>query len=347
MYSHTLYNEAVLRDQINRQKKHAWDLEKNIDWELGVETDKYLLPIDKDAIAFPGASEEQKLALSQLLGLIINATISEMEDVITKLRDSAWIQVLKSYPVNPEMWELGELFFEEERKHSYAFARYNLFFSETMGIDPEKLDLIIPKAYGSLFLKAVTANAKSGGNAFWWVVASVEEVSIELYKHLHVHRDKIDPLFHEVHLRHMEEESRHHNYAFLMLEVINQRQSTIMQKLHKKFDLVFAQVFQTGWVLGELHKVLNAAKFKKDHPFFEVIASCKPLFEKLSTIELAEKLFISAPYISLVLNNRFHKKTALTARQQQAFIIPFPKPNLVPTASSNDDKFILPKKTLL
>ncbi len=346
MYSHTLFNEEVLSEQIKRQKKHAWDLEKSIDWEKGVDPSKYLLPIDEDAVAFPGASDEQKLALSQLLGLVINSTISEMEDVITKLRDTAWLRVLRSYPVNPEMWELGDLFFEEERKHSYAFARYNLMFAETFGIDPEKLDLIIPKAYGSLFLRAVTSNANSGGNAFWWVVASVEEVSIELYKHLHIHRHKLDPLFHEVHLKHMEEESRHHNYAFLMLEVLNQRDSTLMQKMHKKFDLLFAQIFQTTWILSELHKVFNAEKFKKDHPFFEVIASCRPLFEKLSYPELAKRLFISAPYISLVLNSGFHKKTSLTAKQQKALIFPFPKPQIVATASANHEPFILPKKLI-
>lgn len=347
MYSHTLFNEAILSDQIARQKKHAWDLEKSIDWEKGVDASKYLLPIDQDAVAFPGASPEQKLALSQLLGLVINSTIAEMEDVITKLRDTAWMRVLKSYPVNPEMWELGELFFEEERKHSLAFARYNLMFAETLGIDPEKLDQIIPKAYGSVFLKAVTANARSGGHAFWWVVASVEEVSIELYRQLHVHKHKIDPLFHEVHLKHMEEESRHHNYAFLMLEVINQRESTLFQKWYKKFDLLFAQFFQTGWILAELHKVFNAEKLKREHPFFEVIAGCLPLFEKLSKVELAKRLFISAPYISLVLNNRFHKKTALTAKQQHAMIISFPKPQIVPTASADDNQYLLPKKLIL
>ncbi len=117
------FDHEALRAQIQSQKDHSWDLERDVPWEKGIDKECFLLPLDEDSIVFPGASAEQRLALSQYTGLVINATISEMEAVIHKLKDSAWRSVLKSYPVNPEMIELGELFFSEEGKHSELFSR--------------------------------------------------------------------------------------------------------------------------------------------------------------------------------------------------------------------------------
>jgi hypothetical protein len=331
MFSKNLFDHKALRAQVLRQKKHAWDLSKDINWGQGIDPKRYLLPLDNDAVAFPGASAEQKLALSQLLGLIINSTIAEMEDVITKLRTTAWENILRSYPVNPEMWELGELFFEEETKHSLAFSQYNQIFCQSQGINRESLDLILPKAYGSLFLKAIVKNAKWGGHAFWWVVAAVEEVSIEIYREMNRHRSTIDPLYFEVHFKHMEEESRHHNYAFLMLEIINRRDPGLFSTFHKKTDLLIAQIFSTGWVIAELNKVFEAKRFKNEHPFFETIASCAPLLKNLPPHELARRLFISAPYISLVLNTGHHRLTSASAQRHHAFSIPFPSPSAVET----------------
>ena len=227
MSGNGIYNHEALGAQVARQRKYAWDLEKSIPWKIGVDSDRYLLPLDSDSIAFPGASAEQRVILSQLIGLIINSTIAEMENVINNLRASAWEKVLRSYPVSPEMWELGHLFFVEENKHALAFERYNRVFCAQTGIDPDLMKQLLPRAFGSVFLKAVIANANSGGNAFWWIVASVEEVSMVLYKQINQSRDSVDPLYYLVHRRHMEEETRHHNYAFLMLDLIQRRQGAV------------------------------------------------------------------------------------------------------------------------
>ncbi len=331
MFTQVLYDPQALALQVTRQKKYAWDLDKQIPWHLGVDTSSYLLPLDCQSIAFPGASAEQKLAISQLLGLIVNSTIAELEDVITKLRYTCWIEILRSYPVGPELEQLGELFFEEEQKHSKAFHKYNLTFCRDLGIDVSDLNRLIPKAYGSLFLKAITQNAKFGGHAFWWVVAAVEEVSIDLYKNISPFKKEIDPLFHEVHLRHMEEESRHHNYAFLMLEVIRERQKSVSDYFFSKTDRALGQVFTSGWVVAELSKVFEAKKFKHKHPFFETLASCEPLFKQVGPLDLAKKLFVSAPYISLMLNGKNHKKTSKIALEHKALSFPFPEPVKSPT----------------
>jgi len=320
-----------LVSQIKLQRKHMWNIEKDIPWEQGIDPTKYFLPLDKDAIVFPHANADQRLVLSQLMGLVINSTISEMEGVIHKLKDLAWEQILRSYPANPEMWELGELFFKEEKKHSVAFARYIEMFCETTGIRNRHLDHILPKAFGSIFQKAIIANAKAGGHAFWWVVATVEEVSIEIYKQMHHHKTAIDPLFYTVHRRHAEEESRHRNYAFLMLDLVRRRMPSLQRFFHKRTDLLFAQAFSTGWIVTELHKVFYTEKLSKAHPFFATVSSCLPLIKAFSIPKLFEQLFVRAPYISLVLNTRNQVETAKMARRHKALSLPLPKVKLVPT----------------
>jgi hypothetical protein len=326
----SLLDDVSLAAQIRLQRKHAWDLEKDIDWRRGVDSGCYLLPLDRDAIAFPGASAEQRLALSQLMGLVINSTICEMEDVIHKLKDSAWDALLRHYPVNPEIRELGELFFEEERKHSLAFDRYIDLFCEELAIERRNLDRLLPKAFGSLFLRSIIANAKLGGCAFWWVVASVEEVSIEIYRQIHPYRDQIDPLYYTVHRKHLEDEARHRSYAFLMLELIEKTETSVLQKIYRKGDLLWAQVFSSGWVIAELHKVFEAQRLRTKHPFFATIAECLPLLRKISPASLLRRFFVSAPYISLVLNAKHHRLTLRAARSQKMPRFPLPDPELRP-----------------
>ena len=321
-------NDEALSAQIESQKKHAWCLEQDIPWEKGVDLNRFLLPLDQDAIAFPGANAEQRLALSQLMGLIINATIGEMEKVIHKLREVAFENILREYPVNPEMWELGDLFFKEEAKHSAAFARYVDVFADTMGIDRDQLDRLLPKAFGSLFLKKIMENARSGGFAFWWVVASVEEVSIEIYRPLQQYRDEIDPLYHMIHLRHLEEEARHRNYAFLMLDLLTRQPPSLKLWMRKKTDLILAQGLSAAWVLSELSKVHEAKALRHEHPFFATIHSALPLMKKVSFPDLFRRLFVSAPFISLVLNQRYHRHTRKTAQDFGILSFPYPEPRM-------------------
>ncbi len=321
------FDYAALRAQIQWQKERTWDLDTGISWEMGIDLTRDFLPLDSDAVAFPGASEEQRRALSQYLGLVINGTISEMEGVIHKLKDVAWNQVLRRYPVNPEMWELGELFFEEEIKHSRMFGRYNEEFCKASGVDEAQLKTLLPRAFGSWFQKAVIANSNGGGHAFWWLVASAEEVSIEIYRAIHRHRETMDPLYHLIHKKHLEDESRHRNYAFLMLDVIERSgASSLKERFHRKTDLLFSQLFSTGWVVTELTKIFESKRLKREHPFFETLATCLPLVRKVPLHDLVRKLFVTAPYISLVLNTRNHPHTIETAEARKVLRFPFPKP---------------------
>ncbi len=326
MKPQNIFDTHGLRHQLQDQKQHVWDLDQDISWNTGIDMSKGFLPLDQDSIAFPNATYEQKLALSQFMGLVVNSTISEMEDVAVKIRDIAWRKILDSYPVNPEMYELGEQFFAEEAKHSSLFQKFNEMFCQTNNIDPQELNIILPRAYGSRFQKAIIKNAKSGGHAFWWIVAMVEEVALLIYQNLYKDRKSIDPLYFVIHKKHFEEESKHTNYAFLMLDLIKKRNNQAKQKIHNRFDLIYSELFSIPWIITELKRVLLVKDFSERNDFFKRLNSCIPLIKNLSTLELANRLFVSAPYISLILNKHYHRLSKKAAKSHRALSIPRPTP---------------------
>jgi len=260
------------------------------------------------------------------MGLIVNSTISEMEDCLPKLRHTGWERILRAYPANPELWELGELFFAEEAKHARAFGRYLDSFCTALGVERDDLDSLLPKAFGSNFQRAITANAVSGGHAFWWVVASVEEVSINIYHQIYRSKDQIDPLYFQLHRKHLEEESRHANYAFLMLSLVENGPESLRGRMHRKLDFLFSQLVGAPWVLTELYKFFRVRELKHKHPFFEVLASCIPLYERLSTAEKIRRMFLSAPYISWFLNPHYRRLHRSAADRLGSLVPPFPEP---------------------
>ncbi len=335
-------NSTELRQQCQWQRERAWDVERDIPWSLGIDTSKYFLPLDENNIVFPGASPRQRKVLSQFVGLLINATIAEMEGVIHKLKDAAWNQVLRRNPVNPEMLELGELFFQDERKHSVAFNRYNEIFCKQEGISLEDMSRLLPKAFGSYFQRAIIADAQKGGDAFWWVVASVEEVSIEIYRMIHRFETELDPLYFTVHRKHLEDESRHRNYAFLMLELIGNGERGIRGFLRRKASLVLAQTVSSAWVIAELTKVYEAENLKDRHPFFAELATCLPLLRQQSIPKLLWNLLVKAPYISTVLNLNFHRHTKETAKAQFVPHVPLPTPQPGPLSGHPFDNRKIP-----
>jgi hypothetical protein len=222
------------------------------------------------------------------------------------------------------MKELGELFFDEEAKHARAFGRYLDLFCHATGCERDDLDALLPKAFGSYFQKAVTQNAVAGGHAFWWVVASVEEVSIAIFQDLQRNKAGIDPLFYELHRRHLEEEVRHANYAFLMLGLVQRAGPSWRRLLHKKVDYLISQLVGAPWVVTELYKFFSVERLRGVHPFFDTLASCIPLFERLSKPQLVRRMFLAAPYVSWLLNPSWRRNHQKTAQALGAFVPSFP-----------------------
>ena len=327
------FNHNELRDHLKLQQKCAWDLDTCVDWTVGVDAQKFLLPLDESSIAFPGASNEQKLALSQLMGLIVNATISEMEDCLPKLKKFAWDDVLKDYPVNPELVALGEQFFLEEAKHAAAFKRYLATFCQSLGIESDDLDLLLPKAFGSHFQAAIIRNARSGGQAFWWVVSNVEEVSINIFQGIYRNKNDVDPLYFNLHRRHLEEESRHANYAYLMIELNKHQNRGLRGWWHRKTDFTWAQLVAAPWVITELYKFFNVKHLKHKNPWVEVLASCIPLYEKMNQSEKIRRMFIAAPYVSWILNPNHRQMHIDATKELGSWNLPFPEAKKVPVVT--------------
>jgi predicted metal-dependent hydrolase len=326
-----LFDADSLSRQDQIQADLGWDLESGIPWNLTVDFSKPLLPLDTDALVFPGASREQRLVLSQYLGLVINSTIAEMEGVIHQLKDSAWQKWMDEFPVNPEMRQLGERFFEEEAKHSLAFERYNEKFVSELALPSEVLSRLMPKAFGSWFLKAIELNARAGGAAFWWVVSAVEEVSIEIYRQMHAHEKNLEPLFFQLHRRHLEDEARHRNYAFLMLELGAKRPHGMARSMLWQTDLLWAQGWTTAWVVAELTRLYEVKKMKSDHEWLRTLQSCLPLMKPLGAVEILKRFLFSAPYVSHVLNPHHHRHTTKLAVKQKVWRFPWPKPRVPST----------------
>lgn len=312
-----VFDSTQLRSQIALQTSHGWAPEI-IPFSQGIDLSKSFLPLDQDNLFFPNASAEQRLALSQLFGLIVNETITEMECSMPRLKYLGWELLLKRFPVNPEMFELGELFFAEEEKHAQTFKKYFDLFSKETGIEPHDLSSLLPKAFNSRFQQAIIHNAEHGGHAFWWVVANVEDVSIQVFREIAKSKKEVDPLFFELHKRHAEEEARHDNYAFLMLDAAHRSLPGIRGQLFAKKDLLLAQAVSTPWLLTELTKIFRVKHLKHKHPWFDVLASTLPLLESLPKIEMTRKVFLTAPYIGWLLNPKFHKKSNREASKHGA-----------------------------
>lgn len=322
MKSMSAFDHLALAKQLELQKKHAWDLEEAFPWAKGINLDKPFVPLDENNIAFPGASMEQRIALSQMIGLMVNETICEMECSLPRLKYQAWEQHLRRFPVNPEMFELGELFFEEEEKHAESFKRFLHMFCDQTGIDRATLKTLLPNALNSVFQKSMIWNAERGGHAFWWVVAAVEETSIQVFKAVHSNKTQIDPLFYELHKRHAEEEMRHENYAFLMLDLATHQPPSFKNTFFNRVDGLLSELVAGPWVLTELTKIFKTKELAKEHPFFATVASCIPLFEKMSKIELARALFTHSPYVSWLVNPAFRKKQKEMKQKHKSFELP-------------------------
>lgn len=316
---------TALKKQLDHQQSEGFDLE-SIPWDMGIDNQKFLLPLDKQAVCFPGADSAQRLVLSQFLGMLFNSITSEMESVAYSLKEIAWRPLLDNYPANQELYDLGEQFFAEERKHSQMLLKYNQLFCENMGIDPKDLRTLFPHLKGTRFKNMIQKNALKGGHAFWWVVATTEDVAIKVFAQLNKHQHGVDPLYFYTQKLHFEEESKHASYAFMILDMIQEKNHSARGWLHLKSDLLKADFYGISWLMTGLRSIYNVEKIKNKNPFFKTLASCIPLLKRQNIFSTSYTLWRQAPYISLYLNKNFHRHSLAAARKHGALTIPHPAP---------------------
>ena len=284
------------------------------------------MPLDEDAILFPGASSEERLAISQIMGLLVATCIHEMEECLIRLRRECWDEPRQRTPLSPEFRDLGELFFEEELKHSTAFRRYTEKYAAECGIEPADLAAILPKIQGSKAEQMLRLHLRTGGQGFWWIVALVEQEFLQLYHAFRPFRRQLEPLYFEIHEKHFEEEARHVSFPYLMVELARARQSAPVALVHSRSDFAFAQIVQSLWAVMSLRRLQEVRRIAHRHPIFAALASALPKLESVPSHRALWKLFTSAPYISSLVNPYSHPRTLQAAQSRGAIVIPFPAP---------------------
>ncbi len=325
----SLHDDAALSRLTRIQKEKGWDLEKSFDWNASINLSKLLVPLDQKALFFPGASLDERLAISQAMGLTIAASICEMEDCLLKFKPFAWDELVRKREFNRGFEQLGENFFVEEEKHTASFHRYLEKFAKETGVDPEDLKAILPKVGGTKTEWIFKKNLETGGNAFWWTVAEVEQEFLLLYRSIKPFREKIDPLYFELHEKHFEEEVRHAPFPYLMIEWLVSQRKGAVGIIHQKTDLMASQLIKALWTGASLHRLTMLKKLAGKHEFFATLAGA---LTKLSdrppqeALEAMRGLVTTTPYISALINSRFHPRTQRFADEMGALSIPFPDP---------------------
>ncbi|MCC7441577.1 MAG: hypothetical protein IT285_08090 [Bdellovibrionales bacterium] len=319
-----LYDAESLARLAERQREGHWDLDRDIPWERSVDLSRGLVPLDDAALLFPGAERDQRRVISQFMGLVIAAAIYEMEEALLRLRKECWQDIRERHAVSPAFEDLGDLFFEEESKHSAAFRRFVQVFARAQGIDPEDLSSILPRVQGTVEERWLRANAKKGGRSFWWIVALVEQEFLLLYHAFKPFKDSLDPLYFTIHERHFEEEARHAPFPYLVLELLGDRERGLSRLLRGKIDLPAAQLVQAEWALRNLGKAKQVRRLASTHPFFEAIAACLPHLDQVPRHRQAWSLLTSVPYVSSFLNATAHRRVLREARDLGAWVLPFP-----------------------
>lgn len=303
----------------------AWDESDAIDWERGVDFTRPFVPLDRDNLLFPDISRQERLAVSQYMGMMIAATFSEMELTMQRLRDVCWQPFMRRHAVNPELIALGHEFFDEEAKHARVFQRYLDACAKGLGVAPEELKSVLPRVNPGYVDRVLAENAKNGGLSLWWIVATVEEESVLIYRQMHSCRDKLDPLYYELHRRHFEEEARHAPYPFLMLSLGDTHAGWL-----RKADFAISQVLKAFWLFFELAKTPGVARLKDRHPFFRTLAGLMPRLKDRSIGGIVSSLVRETPYISCFINPLFHPETKKAVAKSRVFALPFPEPNELP-----------------
>lgn len=306
MYLPDLYDCFELSNLKQKQVQKAWSFDEITSFGT-IDLSKTFAPLSEDFILFDKISDQQKVVIGQFLGLVINSAICELENGIERSKKECYSNVISNFPVSKEFEELGENFFEEEKKHSAAFDYFLSLFAKQTNVTRHELKSLLPTLNESKIEKFFRLNGMVGGQALWLVTAAVEEESIEVFKKMRPFKEKIDPLFYQLHKLHFEEETRHASFAFLMLELICDRSNFAVNKISKCIDFILSDLLQVSWVMSELVKTSNVDKLSDRHPFYQQLSEVLPLMNDHNIIQLISYLFKDSPFVSLILNPRSNK----------------------------------------
>lgn len=319
-----LFNEEELHKQLKTQQKHNCDMELSVDWDKGIDLSKPFLPIDEGAFFFPGISTEERIVVSQLMGLIVAKATYELEEALLYFYDLSWKKWCDLKPLSPEFMGLGEQFFIEEEKHSHCFQRYVKMFAEKVGVDLTDLNELLPVLKNTKTEKIIDYHLKFNVQSVWWMVAIFEQQFLNIYKNIAPFRKDLDPLYYELHFKHYKEEAIHSPFPYLMIQYLDNFPQGFFRKQTQKVDLASAQVILSCWIISSFNRVRNIKKFEGKHEFFRIL---KGLFDKPLSMGIPKvlwKFLTETPYVGELINTNVHQDIINFAAQRDTFSLPTP-----------------------
>src|SRR5437762_5331507 len=105
-----------IRNLVGLMRRKAWDLDGDFAWDAPIDVRRPLLPLGQIDRMFPGLDDEERLALSQLFGIVVAQIFSDAEQFLNLVRDTLWPDFERLFGQRPALLALGTQFFDEERK---------------------------------------------------------------------------------------------------------------------------------------------------------------------------------------------------------------------------------------
>lgn len=313
-----------LRTLVSLMRRKAWDLDRDFDWDAPIDVARPLVPLAQVDRMFPGLEDDERLALSQLLGILVAYVFSDAERFLSATRDRLWTDFARLFAGHPALLDLGTQFFDEERKHAEMFLRYNTRWLTAQGLDAEEFLARQPRFVDSWQHRVIQRNAGHGGLAFWWLVLLAEEESPLIYQHLEDAAGEIEPLYLRVHRKHFEEEARHATFAYTAMAFLADRAPRGRRALHRRTDVVLAQLLQWSFMAGT---VLHGRRARRDaprHPWLTTVERAMTKVERLPARHLYRVLLREPTLLGPFLNYRFHENMVEMVRTRGLWSCPLP-----------------------
>ena len=313
-----------IRTLVGLMRRKAWDLDADFSWEAPIDVTKPLLPLAQIDRMFPRLEVDERLALSQLFGLVVAQIFSDAEQFLNTTRDTLWADFERLFGNHPGLLDLGTQFFDEERKHAEMFRRYITRWLLARGLDPVRFFERQPRFSESWQHRVILRNAARGGLSFWWIVLLAEEESPLIYKYLEEAADDIEPLYLRVHRKHFEEEARHATFAYTAMAYLADRMHGLAGAVHRRSDIILCQLMQWSFMLQAFAQQRRELETAPDHPWVDTVTRAMAKVQRLPLGHLFRVFFREPTLVGPFFNFRFHENMVEMARTRGLWSFPLP-----------------------
>jgi hypothetical protein len=313
-----------IHNLVGLMRRKAWDLDGDFAWDAPIDVGKPLLPLAQIDHMFPGLDDDERLALSQILGLIVAQIFSDAEQFLNTARDTLWPDFERLFAKHPVLLDLGTQFFDEERKHAEMFRRYITRWLEARGLEPARFFERQPRFSESWQHRVILRNAARGGLSFWWIVLLAEEESPLIYKYLEEAPDDIEPLYLRIHRKHFEEEARHATFAYTAMAYLADHMGGMERAIHRRGDVILSQLMQWSFMLQAFARERRELRTTPEHPWLDTVTQAMRRVQRLPLGHLFRVFFREPTLVGPFFNFRFHENMVEMARTRRLWSFPLP-----------------------